>query len=573
MRISVISFNGAPLPGPLGFDFDSRGGAIGREEGNELTLPDPERHISRVQARIEFDGANFVFVDMGGNPSSVNGRPVGKGNRVVLTGGERLSIGGYVLEAGFDHAAPVFSNPTQVASGADPLGLFGGAPAGSPLFADPFAGVQAGPAAPAVASAPPPAAGDDPFAVFLASARPAPAATPDAAAHDPFAPPPAPPPARVDVLGLGAGRESSVDALFGLTGGAAQDPFFGTPLGEPAPSAAPASPAAVDPLALFGGPAAPLPGAEPQRDDAPLLNQAFTPPRAEIPAAVELTQVVAPRPVGPAAEASPAASAGMVFSWDQAPPAAPVVAPAPGVPAAPPETPPAPAARVEVSVERVEPPPPPPPSPQAVQPAVPVGHDLLMEAFLRGLGVPVRLPAGLTPELMEQIGVMLREATQGTLELLTARALTKREVRAEVTMIVSKGNNPLKFSPDVGFALSQLLAPQGRGFMPPQEAMRDAYDDLRAHQFGFMAGMRAALAGVLKRFEPEALEQRVVARSLLDNLLPGSRKARLWDLFAQMYGEISQEAEDDFHALFGREFLRAYEEQVERLQAEREPDR
>ena len=173
----------------------------------------------------------------------------------------------------------------------------------------------------------------------------------------------------------------------------------------------------------------------------------------------------------------------------------------------------------------------------------------------------------------EQIGVVLREATQGTLDLLTARALTKREVRAEVTMIVSKGNNPLKFSPDVGFALSQLLAPQGRGFMPPQEAMRDAYDDLRAHQFGFMAGMRAALAGVLKRFEPEALEQRVVARSLLDNLLPGSRKARLWDLFAQMYGEISQEAEDDFHALFGREFLRAYEEQVERLQAEREPDR
>jgi type VI secretion system FHA domain protein len=327
----------------------------------------------------------------------------------------------------------------------------------------------------------------------------------------------------------------------------------------------------VDPLALFGGPAAPLPGAEPQRDDAPLLNQAFTPPRAEIPAAVELTQVVAPRPAGPAAEASPAASAGMVFSWDQAPPAAPVVAPAPGVPAAPPETPPAPAARVEVSVERVEVPP--PPSPQAAQPVTPVGHDLLMEAFLRGLGVPVRLPAGLTPELMEQIGVMLREATQGTLELLTARALTKREVRAEVTMIVSKGNNPLKFSPDVGFALSQLLAPQGRGFMPPQEAMRDAYDDLRAHQFGFMAGMRAALAGVLKRFEPEALEQRVVARSLLDNLLPGSRKARLWDLFAQMYGEISQEAEDDFHALFGREFLRAYEEQVERLQAEREPDR
>lgn len=170
---------------------------------------------------------------------------------------------------------------------------------------------------------------------------------------------------------------------------------------------------------------------------------------------------------------------------------------------------------------------------------------------------------------MEQIGVVLREATQGTLDLLTARALTKREVRAEVTMILSKGNNPLKFSPDVSFALSQLLVPQGRGFMPADEAMRDAYDDLRAHQFGFMAGMRAALAGVLKRFEPDALEARVASRGMFDNLLPGSRKARLWDLFEQMYGEISREAEDDFHALFGREFLRAYEEQIERLQDER----
>ncbi|MBL8433791.1 MAG: FHA domain-containing protein, partial [Zoogloea sp.] len=220
MRISVISFNGAPPARPLAYDFDSRGGAIGREEGNELALPDPERHISRVQARIEFDGANFVFVDMGANPSSVNDRPVGKSNRVVLTGGERLAIGGYVLEAEFDHAAPVFSTPTVVASGADPLGLFGGAPSASPLFADPFA-APAGPP-----STPPPAAGDDPFAVFLASARPAPVVAPAEAAHDPFAPPPpAPPPARVDALGLGAGRESSVDALFGLDGGAAPDPF------------------------------------------------------------------------------------------------------------------------------------------------------------------------------------------------------------------------------------------------------------------------------------------------------------------------------------------------------------
>jgi FHA domain-containing protein len=74
------------------------------------------------------------------------------------------------------------------------------------------------------------------------------------------------------------------------------------------------------------------------------------------------------------------------------------------------------------------------------------------------------------------------------------------------------------------------------------------------------------LAGVLARFNPENLEQRLTQKTVLDSLLPMNRRAKLWDLFSEMYHEISREAEDDFHALFGKEFLRAYEEQVSRLQ-------
>ena len=81
---------------------------------------------------------------------------------------------------------------------------------------------------------------------------------------------------------------------------------------------------------------------------------------------------------------------------------------------------------------------------------------------------------------------------------------------------------------------------------------------------------RAALAGVLHRFDPAVLEQRLSGKSMLDSLLPMNRRARLWDLYTELYREIASEAEDDFHALFGREFLRAYEEQVERLK-ERDP--
>ena len=81
-------------------------------------------------------------------------------------------------------------------------------------------------------------------------------------------------------------------------------------------------------------------------------------------------------------------------------------------------------------------------------------------------------------------------------ELLSAGfAALKREMRAELTMIVSRENNPLKFSPNVDVALQHLLGPPAPGFMPAAPAVRDAFDDLRAHQLGVMAGMRAALDG------------------------------------------------------------------------------
>jgi len=79
--------------------------------------------------------------------------------------------------------------------------------------------------------------------------------------------------------------------------------------------------------------------------------------------------------------------------------------------------------------------------------------------------------------------------------------------------------------------------------------------------------MRAALEGVLQKFDPAQLERRLTQSSVLDSLLPMNRKARLWDLFAELYGEISKEAEDDFHNLFGREFLRAYHAQIEKLRS------
>ena len=80
-----------------------------------------------------------------------------------------------------------------------------------------------------------------------------------------------------------------------------------------------------------------------------------------------------------------------------------------------------------------------------------------------------------------------------------------------------------------------------------------------------MVGMRAALARLIERFGPEELERKIAAKSALDSLFAANRKAKLWDQFVALYGSIAAEAEDDFHALFGKAFLEAYEEQMARL--------
>jgi len=193
----------------------------------------------------------------------------------------------------------------------------------------------------------------------------------------------------------------------------------------------------------------------------------------------------------------------------------------------------------------------------------------LWAAFCEGAGIHFTPPQGLNPDLMRVIGQLLHHTVDGSLKLVAARAATKQEMRAEVTVIQARRNNPLKFSPDTVSAMEQLLQPPLRGFMSGPEAVADAMDDLLGHTIGTMVGMRAALEGVLARFEPDALEAKLVGRSMLDSLLPMNRRAKLWELYLQHYDAVKAEAQDDFHNLFGRAFLQAYEEQLDRLDAER----
>ncbi|MDA8454126.1 type VI secretion system-associated FHA domain protein TagH [Acidovorax sp. GBBC 3334] len=194
--------------------------------------------------------------------------------------------------------------------------------------------------------------------------------------------------------------------------------------------------------------------------------------------------------------------------------------------------------------------------------ASPAELQLLITAFLEGAGVlPKKVEARkLSPEFMRSFGEAFRVAVQGTIDLLAARSEIKREFRAGVTIISSGANNPLKFLPTPEGVIMQMIGQNFPGFMKPIPAMEEAYDDLRVHQLALMAGLRAAYAEALARFDPVELEQRTdVTGGVLGMLSSAGRKAALWDEYKKSFAEIRRGAEDDLAAFSGQAFLEAYE--------------
>ena len=612
VTIDVVSMDAVPLPVARSCRFDSPGGTIGRDETNTLVLPDKYRRVSRSQATVAFSADGPSVTNSSTSLSiSVGEKVLEFGQSLPLTVGCALEIGPYILNVSSimgsdDSGVPGVCeplpdkavDPPKVTAQEIPLpssqGLTvesehqprisalpssAGAQTGyPPVDSDPFASLLAGiGSSPAIASpaveqfmgqrsGAQHAAGiqavglNDPLAGFLQS-EPARVVQPNgsqsAISMDPLAalgfglasgggdfarasPQNAAAPLGqipqefnpfelpsgvsrnsadplASLLGVTTAPETSVvnrgglsiDSLFSSTG--ASD-FSGSTSESPAGSlwqtgsqSLLPSEDNVDPLLLFGGSAQPSDHiARPVRDDLAEIGGAYQPPRAFAPKAVS------PLPKQDSAFGESMSSASGTGS--------------------PPEA------------------------------------DLLTRAFLKGANLaPNALPQGLTPEIMALVGSLLRTATSGAVDMLAARTATKLEVQADVTMISAQANNPLKFLPNGEVALQQLLGRKMPGFMPPDEAMKDAFDDLRAHEIGVIAGTRAALTEVLGKFDPAIIGEQIAAGSFLESLSAWARKAKLWDVYLDRYSDIRREAEDDFQSIFGRAFVQAYERETARM--------
>ncbi len=493
---------------------------IGRNSENDWTIPDPQRFLSGSHCRIHCESGNHYITDTSTNGVFLNGSEtrLQRNETVGLNHGDKFRIGDYEFEVTMEDPA-LAGNPQ---TSEDETSLIAEPFTETDPFAepDPFAG-------PDQFSEPDDASEPDSFS------DPIPVATP-ASAEDDFHKDMNTPLAHMDDSPLG--QPVNIESLLDLS----DDDD-----GQQDPESAESLEQRQSPLHEAFAPARHAPS--PAATGAPPAHEIGAP--GEIPDDWDEATSMRRIPVQDVG-AAPSGPLEIPDDWDATTGMLKVPA---GVPEAP--------------VPQAAPPKPQAPVPAPVAtPATPPSSNDAIAAFARGAGLEPGKIAGIDQQvLFEQVGRMLTMFTKGLIQALGGRSEIKNEFRIEQTMIRPAENNPFKFSTSESLTMLQLLSKNDPAYMSGANAIKEGFDDINAHQMAVIAGMEAAVQDILKRFDPKILETRIVSGSVLDSILPGGKKARYWDVFKLLFDEIAGEAEDDFQQHFGREFSRAYEDQLSRL--------
>ncbi len=563
LDIIALSYNDLPPVVPVRGVIPDEGGTIGRDAENALVLPDPARLVSRKHGRFFRDGDAYMIANISdGNPFVVNDQDVPAGATRRLSDGDLLQIGGYVLRIRFpaEQALVTSAYSASEAPGVGAADLpFGdglpprAAPIGraSPAF-DLIGGGSSG-------------ALPGPFDDLLGTPVAPPKEFLRAANGNSSVSNPARSqiiPADFDPFGAAALQRQTVVAPDQLDSNDAgldvvmpKLSAFSVVDGDPDISAVHCSdilaPEGIqltlavdqeshDPLLLF---------TDPSRSS-PLL-EALNSHSAGVPSMEAATDFAAAfrAPVAQSGPAEVVAPAQTKLASDQLASEPTVVATtADGLVEA------QPAADGEPSLA---------PSSLPADGSAQALRAELKRAFEEGFCAELPVQAGeFGPETLRLIGALLRISIVGTLDLMRARAVVKKEIRVAMTVIEPNDNNPLKFSPDVDIAVQYLFGRKYPGFLGPTAAMAEAYSDLSAHQTGMVAGMRSAMEDIIHRFDPAKIQTEVVAKGLLSKISPMRGRARYWDAYCARYQGIADALGHDFQDFYAKAFTRAYEDEI-----------
>lgn len=240
------------------------------------------------------------------------------------------------------------------------------------------------------------------------------------------------------------------------------------------------------------------------------------------------------------------------------------------LPPSPPPPPVAPAPQQRQSRPAAAPAAAPPPKPQRAPPPSRVSQELAgsvsFQQILEGAGLH---DVQLSPEVAPIFGEIMRVVVEGVMDILRSRDELKSQFRLPTTRAGRTNNNPLKFQPSAEAALESLLVNRTNAYMPPLDAFTDAFTDIHQHQLALLAGIRAGFEATVTRLNPDRLQDEFDRDPRGGGGLMGSKAARNWEQYQRLFRDLGRDSEEQFQLLFGNEFCRAYEQQIQALKSGR----
>jgi len=494
--------------------FDKRGGTLGRSESNLWVLPDMEKFLSSCHCELLFEAGSYFLLDLSTNGTFLNSapEPIGKGSKMPLKSGDVFDIGEYrfavefIEDQPFGFASPQPSLPSSLTAGI-PEDLFG---AGASIGSNPFGG------------------GDYLVSDYSAGL---------AETQDPLA--------AFDKV-----NKSKNTDIFG------NNASIGSPaFNQPVPEKSHFSTSSLT-------------------DATPHVDQAIVWPSSNrenlIPDDWEDDDLL-----GSDSKSDFGVDPFDIPAFEPPPPVVPRPKNKDFVPAGPAIVKPQPIpqpmqpAVVEVPEVKVKPTPKVTATP-TVQKAVPIAQTVAPAAnrndtLITAMGLnPDSLSTEEVEEISEKVGLLMREITEGMMQVLRSRTSIKNEFRMNVTTIQPIENNPLKFSVGIDEAMENMFIKKTNAYKKPSEAFREGFQEIGEHQVAMIAGIRHGFEKMMERFNPVNLETQF-NRQGKGTVIPGMQKAKYWTNYKDHYESYSDNLESSFQHLFGSDFVTAYEEQLRKL--------
>lgn len=170
-------------------------------------------------------------------------------------------------------------------------------------------------------------------------------------------------------------------------------------------------------------------------------------------------------------------------------------------------------------------------------------------------------------KMPDAVTEVVRSCIAGVMDVLSTRRQVRHQLHVDTTVIQGSHNNALKFSATAEEAIERMFTRAGEAYLPPEEALLEAFQDIADHQVAMMAATMQVYQTLVSRFDPDVLEGKLGGGKPGGGLFAG--KQRMWEDYRKLYSEIAQGGYPSLQEDFVKEFSEEYSAQLRKLKQER----